>query len=152
AARAIAPRCGKFSRPYLPSCDEQSMLIDFPGGCRFRRGSSRISQQTIQPWVNMTPGCIGTDRCRGHVISWHGLRDPSQSETSMNLIKHIRLTLCAGALVAALPLAVSAQIKVGVTVSATGPAASLGIPERDTVALLPTEIGGQAVQYIVLDD
>jgi hypothetical protein len=28
----------------------------------------------------------------------------------MNLIKHIRLTLCAGALVAALPLAVSAQI------------------------------------------
>lgn len=70
----------------------------------------------------------------------------------MNLIKHIRLTLCAGALVAALPLAATAQIKVGVTVSATGPAASLGIPERDTVALLPTEIGGQTVQYIVLDD
>ncbi|WP_269496287.1 ABC transporter substrate-binding protein [Castellaniella sp. S9] len=70
----------------------------------------------------------------------------------MNFIKTIRLTLCAGALLAALPLAASAQIKVGVTVSATGPAASLGIPERDTVALLPTEIGGQAVQYIVLDD
>lgn len=52
----------------------------------------------------------------------------------------------------ALPLAVSAQIKVGVTVSATGPAASLGIPERNTVALLPTEIGGQSIQYIVLDD
>jgi len=70
----------------------------------------------------------------------------------MDFIKTIRLTLCAGALLAAVPLAASAQIKVGVTVSATGPAASLGIPERDTVALLPAQIGGQAVQYIVLDD
>jgi branched-chain amino acid transport system substrate-binding protein len=48
---------------------------------------------------------------------------------------------------------VSAQdIKVGVTVSATGPAASLGIPERNTFALLPTTIAGRKVQYIVLDD
>ncbi len=70
----------------------------------------------------------------------------------MDFIKTIRLTLCAGALLAAVPLAASAQIKVGVTVSATGPAASLGIPERDTVALLPAQIGGQPVQYIVLDD
>ncbi|MDN5842729.1 MAG: ABC transporter substrate-binding protein [Alcaligenaceae bacterium] len=62
------------------------------------------------------------------------------------------MTLCAGALAMALPLAASAQIKVGVTVSATGPAASLGIPERNTVALLPTQIGGEAVEYIVLDD
>jgi branched-chain amino acid transport system substrate-binding protein len=45
-----------------------------------------------------------------------------------------------------------AQIKVGVTVSATGPAASLGVPERDTIALLPTTIAGQKVSYIVLDD
>jgi branched-chain amino acid transport system substrate-binding protein len=45
-----------------------------------------------------------------------------------------------------------AQVKIGVTLSQTGPAASLGIPERNTVALLPTEIGGQTVEYIVLDD
>jgi branched-chain amino acid transport system substrate-binding protein len=45
-----------------------------------------------------------------------------------------------------------AQIKVGVSVSATGPAASLGIPEKNTFALLPQEIAGQKVQYIVLDD
>jgi branched-chain amino acid transport system substrate-binding protein len=45
-----------------------------------------------------------------------------------------------------------AQIKVGVTLSLTGPAASLGIPERDTIALFPGEIGGQKVEYIVLDD
>ena len=49
--------------------------------------------------------------------------------------------------------AVLAQdIKVGVTLSATGPAASLGIPERNTFALMPQTIGGKKVQYIVLDD
>ena len=45
-----------------------------------------------------------------------------------------------------------ADINVGVTVSATGPAASLGIPEKNTIALLPTTLGGQKVNYIVLDD
>jgi len=39
-----------------------------------------------------------------------------------------------------------------VTVSATGPAASLGIPEKNTIALMPQTIGGQKVNYIVLDD
>ena len=45
-----------------------------------------------------------------------------------------------------------AEIIVGVTVSATGPAASLGIPEKNTIALMPKTIGGEAVKYIVLDD
>ncbi|NMM27329.1 MAG: ABC transporter substrate-binding protein [Glaciimonas sp.] len=45
-----------------------------------------------------------------------------------------------------------AQIKVGVVVSATGPAASLGIPEKNTFALMPKELGGKTVEYIVLDD
>ncbi|WP_454455819.1 ABC transporter substrate-binding protein [Thauera phenylacetica] len=48
--------------------------------------------------------------------------------------------------------AAHAQLKVGITVSATGPAASLGIPERNSVELMPKEIGGQKVTYIVLDD
>lgn len=57
-------------------------------------------------------------------------------------------------LVAALSMAgiAQAQIKVGVTVSATGPAASLGIPEKNTIDLMPKTIGGQKVEYIVLDD
>ena len=37
-----------------------------------------------------------------------------------------------------------ADINVGVTVSATGPAASLGIPEKNTAALLPTTVAGPA--------
>ncbi len=59
------------------------------------------------------------------------------------------------AAVAALALAATgalADINVGVTVSATGPAASLGIPEKNTIALMPQTIGGQKVNYIVLDD
>lgn len=45
-----------------------------------------------------------------------------------------------------------ADITVGVTVSSSGPAASLGIPEKNTIALMPKTIGGQKVNYIVLDD
>jgi branched-chain amino acid transport system substrate-binding protein len=45
-----------------------------------------------------------------------------------------------------------ADINVGVTLSATGPAASLGIPEKNTIALLPQVIAGQKIHYIVLDD
>jgi branched-chain amino acid transport system substrate-binding protein len=45
-----------------------------------------------------------------------------------------------------------ADINVGVILSATGPAASLGIPEKNTVALLPTTIAGQKVNYLVFDD
>src|ERR1017187_3491298 len=45
-----------------------------------------------------------------------------------------------------------ADITIGVTLSTTGATASLGIPEKNTIALLPTSIGGQKVNYIVLDD
>ena len=45
-----------------------------------------------------------------------------------------------------------AQINIGVTISTTGPAASLGVPQRNSIALLPTEIAGQHVDWIVLDD
>lgn len=45
-----------------------------------------------------------------------------------------------------------ADITVGVSVSATGPAASLGIPEKNSFALLPPAIAGEKVRYIVLDD
>jgi branched-chain amino acid transport system substrate-binding protein len=43
-------------------------------------------------------------------------------------------------------------VNVGVTISATGPAASLGIPQKNTIPLMPQTIGGQKVNYIVLDD
>jgi branched-chain amino acid transport system substrate-binding protein len=60
--------------------------------------------------------------------------------------------LFALALLASFALPVSAQIKIGLTLSTTGPAVSLGIPEKNTVALLPKTIGGKSVEYIVFDD
>ncbi|MEO8537696.1 MAG: ABC transporter substrate-binding protein, partial [Betaproteobacteria bacterium] len=48
--------------------------------------------------------------------------------------------------------AASGQVRIGVTVSATGPAASLGIPERNTIAMCPNEVAGKTIEYIVLDD
>lgn len=61
-------------------------------------------------------------------------------------------TLIVGLMVSALAAVAHADINVGVTVSATGPAASLGIPEKNTFALMPTSLGGQKVNYIILDD
>ncbi len=45
-----------------------------------------------------------------------------------------------------------ADVTVGVSLSATGPGASLGIPEKNTVALLPQAIAGEKVKWVVLDD
>lgn len=47
----------------------------------------------------------------------------------------------------------SAQtVKIGMTVSSTGPAASLGMPEANTAQLFPKTIGGLPVEIVVLDD
>ena len=67
----------------------------------------------------------------------------------MRVRKWLPLLAAAVALAAG---AARADINVGVTLSATGPAASLGIPEKNTVELMPTTIGGQKVNWIVLDD
>jgi branched-chain amino acid transport system substrate-binding protein len=59
--------------------------------------------------------------------------------------------LCA-ALALILAGSATADINVGVTISTTGPAASLGIPQKNTIELLPASIGGEKVNWIVLDD
>ena len=48
--------------------------------------------------------------------------------------------------------AAHAQIKVGVTISTTGPAAAIGAPTRNAMLLWPKEVAGQKVEYIILDD
>lgn len=46
----------------------------------------------------------------------------------------------------------SNEIVIGITTSTTGPAAALGIPERNALEFVPTEIGGVKLRVIVLDD
>src|SRR3954470_22404532 len=68
------------------------------------------------------------------------------------------LLLSAAALVAvlALPgapaLAQTNEIVIGISISTTGPAAALGIPERNALDFVPKEIGGVPLKLIVLDD
>jgi branched-chain amino acid transport system substrate-binding protein len=54
-----------------------------------------------------------------------------------------------------LPIAIaasSAQVKVGVTLSTTGPAASLGIPEKNTLQLVAATPEAKNFEFIFLDD
>ena len=45
-----------------------------------------------------------------------------------------------------------AQVKIGVVTSATGPTALVGIPQHNTVPLLPRRAGELDIEYIALDD
>lgn len=63
-----------------------------------------------------------------------------------------KTSLLAAVLGLALAAPAQAQIKVGVTISTTGPAASLGIPEKNAFAIMPREIAGKKIEYFVLDD
>src|ERR1700716_4754759 len=49
-------------------------------------------------------------------------------------------------------MAQSNEIVIGITVTTTGPAAALGIPERNALEFVPKEIGGTPLKVIVLDD
>jgi len=63
------------------------------------------------------------------------------------------LARCATLTIAALTtLAAHAQLKIGVITSATGPTAAVGIPQKNSAALLPKKIGGLNVDYTVYDD
>ncbi|MDB5501579.1 MAG: Branched-chain amino acid transporter substrate-binding protein [Tardiphaga sp.] len=68
-----------------------------------------------------------------------------------------KLHLAMAAVVASLALAAparaqTAEITIGLSLSATGPAAALGVPERNALEFVPKEIGGVPLKLIVLDD
>src|SRR6059036_301792 len=46
----------------------------------------------------------------------------------------------------------SNEIVIGITITTTGPAAALGIPERNALDFVAKEIGGVPLKVIVLDD
>ena len=60
-----------------------------------------------------------------------------------------------GVLIAAIAVgsvSASSQVRVGLLVSATGPTSAIGIPQKNTGALLPARVGDTAVEYISLED
>ena len=70
----------------------------------------------------------------------------------------MRKTLLSAAAVIALVLPASQalaqanEIVIGITVTTTGPAAALGIPERNSLEFVAKEIGGVPLKVITLDD
>jgi branched-chain amino acid transport system substrate-binding protein len=68
---------------------------------------------------------------------------------------HSTCVLAIAAVAASLAIALPAraqEVVVGITTSTTGPAAALGIPERNALEFVPKEIGGAQLKIIVLDD
>src|SRR6202049_4114090 len=67
---------------------------------------------------------------------------------------HLAATIAAATL--ALPMLPASrqtsEITIGISISTTGPAAALGIPERNALEFVPKEIGGVPLKVIVLDD
>lgn len=60
--------------------------------------------------------------------------------------------VCAAALLLGLAPQARAEIKVGITISATGPGSALGQPQLKTGPALPKEVAGEKITYIILDD
>lgn len=72
----------------------------------------------------------------------------------MNLSRFARAALRAGVVCSCVCFAglTKAEISIGVSLTATGPAASLGLPQKRTIELLPRKIAGETVRFTVLDD
>lgn len=66
------------------------------------------------------------------------------------LFKKAVSTLMLSALCAS--MAAQADVKVGVVTSSTGPIALVGIPQKNSVVLMPKKVGDQNITYISLDD
>ncbi|KQR89854.1 branched-chain amino acid ABC transporter substrate-binding protein [Burkholderia sp. Leaf177] len=69
----------------------------------------------------------------------------------MKLPKFMRPALVFSA-VAFFSAAASAQLKVGIDLSSTGPAAAIGITSKNAMLMWPKTIAGQQAEYIILDD
>jgi len=71
----------------------------------------------------------------------------------MNKFYLSAVVIAASLALLALPaMAQASEIVIGITVTTTGPAAALGIPERNALEFVPKEIGGVAIKVITLDD
>lgn len=68
------------------------------------------------------------------------------------MTKHPFLRSMLAVLLGGCAFAAAAQVKVGVVYSATGPTAVVGIPQKNSIPLLPRKIGDATVEYIHYDD
>lgn len=70
----------------------------------------------------------------------------------MNKLSLVAVAAAVFALPALPAAAQSNEITIGISISTTGPAAALGVPERNALDFVPKEIAGVPLKVIVLDD
>jgi len=70
----------------------------------------------------------------------------------MNRLSLVAVAAAVFALPALPAAAQSNEITIGISISTTGPAAALGVPERNALDFVPKEIAGMPLKVIVLDD
>ena len=68
------------------------------------------------------------------------------------LAKAAAVTTVAATVALGVAGAAQAEVKVGVMLSTTGPAAAIGISSRNAVQMWPQTLGGEPARYIILDD
>lgn len=66
------------------------------------------------------------------------------------MLKATRLAAAGLAFAAAFPA--QSEVTVGIVLGATGPAASISIPYRNTYQVVPKTVGGQPAKFVMLDD
>lgn len=106
-----------------------------------------------------------TGAARNHCQFWQHLRDKGGARAEEGIVPStlnefhskgdiMKLIHKLAAIAAAMAFTLNAyaDINIGVMVSTTGPGATLGIPEQNTVKLWPTEIAGQKLNVTVLND
>jgi branched-chain amino acid transport system substrate-binding protein len=80
---------------------------------------------------------------------------PQKKESFMRVFCSLRSALKLAAvpvLAASLCTGAWAQVKLGVMVSSTGPGSIVGIPQKNSIQLLPKKVGDLTVEYVTLDD
>ena len=125
-------------RPGAASPDSVQAARTIPAA---RPAPEKIDTLRAAPYHCETNECLPFKACSGPCGQFLGVRPAMR----------FAITLLTVAILATAGTA-RAQVKIGVTISTTGPAASLGVPQRNSIALMPSMIGGQAVEYRVLDD
>jgi branched-chain amino acid transport system substrate-binding protein len=104
--------------------------LDTRRACPSRRSSGRSSRSSFASGSRFTQSHVSKRR--------------SHAEAVVGLAVALAITL------ASIPA--SAQLKIGVIASSTGATAVIGIPQKNTAALLPKKIGDLNVEYFVFDD
>jgi hypothetical protein len=82
----------------------------------------------------------------------YNLRRPAPLASPRPEIRMSKLLAAVLTVIALSASPASAQVKIGLLVSATGPTSAIGIPQRNTGELLPPRIGDTTIEYIQLED